>query len=71
MASFACVLYGATGDLAKRKTLPARYEAHRADSVPAAGVSIGVVRRRLDASANCDWQRPCRLVSESTSPTTF
>jgi glucose-6-phosphate 1-dehydrogenase len=40
--SFAFVLFRATGDLAKRKILPALFEAHRAGLLPADGKIVGV-----------------------------
>ncbi|TFE36833.1 glucose-6-phosphate dehydrogenase [Paraburkholderia dipogonis] len=53
--SFAFVLFGATGDLAKRKILPALFEAHRAGLLPADGRIVGVARGQLDAGGYLDW----------------
>ncbi|WMY09603.1 glucose-6-phosphate dehydrogenase [Paraburkholderia phenoliruptrix] len=53
--SFAFVLFGATGDLAKRKILPALFEAHRAGLLPANGRIVGVARGELSAAGYCDW----------------
>jgi glucose-6-phosphate 1-dehydrogenase len=53
--SFAFVLFGATGDLAKRKILPALYEAHRAGLLPADGKIVGVARGQLDVCGYRDW----------------
>src|SRR5215472_7921832 len=53
--SFAFVLFGATGDLAKRKILPALFDAHRAGLLPANGRIVGVARGQLDTHGYRDW----------------
>ncbi|EIM95580.1 glucose-6-phosphate 1-dehydrogenase [Paraburkholderia hospita] len=53
--SFAFVLFGATGDLAKRKILPALFEAHRAGLLPADGKIVGVARGELNEAGYRDW----------------
>jgi glucose-6-phosphate 1-dehydrogenase len=53
--SFAFVLFGATGDLAKRKILPALFEAHRAGLLPTDGKIVGVARGELDEVGHRDW----------------
>jgi glucose-6-phosphate 1-dehydrogenase len=53
--SFAFVLVLATGDLAKRKILPALCKAHRVGSLPAAGKKVGVARGRFDSGAYREW----------------
>jgi len=55
MESFAFVLFGATGDLAKRKILPALFDAHRAGLLPRNGRIVGIARGQLDTSAYRDW----------------
>jgi glucose-6-phosphate 1-dehydrogenase len=53
--SFAFVLFGATGDLAKRKILPALFEAHCAGLLPANGKIIGVARGELHTGGYREW----------------
>lgn len=48
-------MFGATGDLAKRKILPALFEAHRAGLLPSGGRIVGVARGQLDAGGYHDW----------------
>ncbi len=42
---FGLVIFGVTGDLARRKLLPALYELHRVNRLPGKLVLIGFARR--------------------------
>jgi glucose-6-phosphate 1-dehydrogenase len=49
--SFDLVIIGATGDLARRKLLPALFHRDRAGQIPEGARIIGAARRAMDASA--------------------
>ncbi|MBA4465785.1 glucose-6-phosphate dehydrogenase, partial [Cylindrospermopsis raciborskii CS-506_A] len=52
---FDMVVFGATGDLAARKLMPALFRRDVAGQIPAEARIIGVSRRPTDDAAYLDW----------------
>lgn len=61
-APCAIVIFGASGDLTKRKLLPALYNLHTFDILPAGFAIIGVARRVLSLHAAGLFRRHCATV---------
>ncbi len=55
--AFDLVIFGGTGDLARRKLLPALYHRHRAGQVPQGSRILGVGRRELSREGYAQWVR--------------